>query len=85
MLAITILLRYISGEAWVSNFVKGLTPAVAVLMVTVAWQIFRGERDAPISLFAIIVGALSLVALLLKAPAPLVLLAAGLSGVIILR
>lgn len=85
MLAITYALRFISGEAWVSNFVKGLAPAVAVLMVMVAWQIFRGERDNPISLFGIIIAAISFVALWLKAPAPLVLLAAGLMGVLVLR
>lgn len=85
MLVITVLIRYISGEAWVSNFVKGLTPAVAMLMIIVAWRIFRGESGTAISVFSLIIGALSFVALSLKAPAPLVLLSAGLLGVFFLR
>lgn len=85
MLLIVSALKFVSGEVWVGNFVRGLTPAVAVLMVLVAIKIFRGESGTPIGLFTVLVGTGSLVALLLKAPAPLVLLAAGILGVIFLR
>lgn len=85
MLLIVSALKFVSGEVWVGNFVRGLTPAVAVLMVLVAVKIFRGESGTPIGLFTVLIGAGSLVALLLKAPAPLVLLAAGILGVIFLR
>jgi len=36
MLGIITILQSLRGEAWVSNFVRGLTPAVAVLMILVA-------------------------------------------------
>ncbi len=84
MLLIAGLLQRLRGEAWIGNFVRGLTPAVAVLMVVVAWQIFRGDGNALSPGILLIAGA-SLLALLLKAPAPLVLLAAGLAGVIFFR
>lgn len=85
MLAIVTVLRFLSGEAWVANFVRGLAPAVAVLMVMVAWNVFRGESGQPIGWFPILVGAGSLIALLLNAPSPLVLLTAGILGIIFLR
>jgi chromate transporter len=84
MLSVVSILQQLRGEAWVSNFVRGLTPAVAVLMVLVAWQIVRGESGGMNWVTWVIAGA-SLVALLLKVPPPLVLLAAGLLGVIFFR
>jgi chromate transporter len=84
MLIIAGVLHSLRGEAWIANFVRGLTPAVAVLMVVVAWQVFRGEGGA-ISPGILIIAGASLVALLLKAPPPLVLLAAGLAGVLFFR
>lgn len=84
MLSVVAILQRLRGEAWVGNFVRGLGPAVAVLMVLVAWQIFRGDADGTSTITLLIAG-LSLVALLLKAPPPLVLLAAGILGVIFFR
>ncbi|MFZ3078925.1 MAG: chromate transporter [Bellilinea sp.] len=85
MLLIVSALKFVSGEVWVGNFVRGLTPAVVVLMVLVAIKIFRGESGTPIGLFTVLIGVGSLAAYLLKAPAPLVLLAAGILGIIFLR
>ncbi|MFA5838172.1 MAG: chromate transporter [Bellilinea sp.] len=85
MLLIVSALKFVSGEVWVGNFVRGLTPAVAVLMVLVAVKIFRGESGTPIGLFTVLIGVGSLAAYLLKAPAPLVLLSAGILGIIFLR
>lgn len=84
MLSIVTALQRLRGEAWVANFVRGLTPAVAVLMVIVAWQIFRGEVNNT-NLVTLGIAGISLVALLLKAPPPLVLLGAGILGVIFFR
>jgi len=84
MLGVVSLLQRLRGEAWVGNFVRGLTPAVGVLMVLVAWQIFRGEGSAT-EWTTLGIAAASLIALLLKAPPPLVLLGAGLLGVIFFR
>jgi len=84
MLGIVSVLQRIRGEAWVGNFVNGLAPAVAVLMVLVAWQVFRGEGSGQLRI-SLGIAAVSLVAYLLKAPPPLVLVAAGLAGVVLLR
>jgi len=85
MLGLVTVLKFISGEVWVGNFVRGLTPAVAVLMVMVAVKIFRGDTGSSIGLFTFLIAAASLIAYLLKAPAPLVLLGAGVMGIIFLR
>ena len=84
MLGVVGILQRLRGEAWVGNFVRGLTPAVAVLMVIVAWQILRGEGGG-IGAITLAIALVSLAALLLKAPAPLVLIGAGLLGVIFFR
>ena len=83
MLGIISILQKLRGEAWVSNFVRGLAPAVAILMVLVAWQVFDGAGGR--WSISILIAAASLIALLLKVPAPLVLLAAGLMGVVFFR
>ncbi len=85
MLLVVSLLKFISGEVWVGNFVRGLAPAVAVLMVLVALKVFRGETGQPIGVVSILIGIGSLAAFLLKVPAPVVLLAAGIVGIIFLR
>ncbi len=84
MLGIVSVLQRLRGEAWVGDFVKGLTPAVAVLMALVAWQVFRGEGGGQLKV-SIGIAAASLIAYLLKVPPPLVLLLAGLVGVVLLR
>jgi chromate transporter len=84
MLGVVSILQRLRGEAWVGNFVSGLTPAVAVLMVIVAWQIFRGENGG-MSWITIVLAGGSLLAFLLKVPPPLVLLASGIFGIILFR
>jgi chromate transporter len=84
MLGVVTVLQRIRGEAWVGGFTRGLAPAVAVLMVIVAWRVFQGDGGA-IGLPAVIIAAVALAALLLKAPATLVLLAAGLAGIFLYR
>ena len=84
MLGVITILQRLRGEAWVGNFVRGLAPAVAALMILVAWQVFRGEAGGRLEI-SIIIALVSIVALLLKAPPTLVLLAAGVTGVIFFR
>jgi len=84
MLTLITILQRLRGEAWVGNFVRGLSPAVAVLMVVVAWNVFSGDSNG-IGGITLAIAGVSLVALLLKAPPPLVLLGAGLLGVIFFR
>lgn len=85
MLGIVSILQRLRGEAWIGNFVRGLTPAVAVLMVVVAWQVFRGEAEGRPGLITLGIAGASLIALLFKAPPPLVLVGAGLLGIVLFR
>jgi chromate transporter len=85
MLGVVMLLHRIQREAWVSRFVEGLTPAVAVLILTVAWKIFRGSGDDVINWQTLALGGAGLTALLLEAPAPLVLLACGILGTFLFK
>jgi len=81
MLGVAALLHRLRRETWVRSFVQGLAPAVAVLMVFVAWKLLsRGEMTWQ----TLGIGAASLIALLLDAPPPLILLLAGLAGVFLI-
>ena len=83
MFAVVSVLHRLRREAWVSRFVEGLTPAVAVLMLFVAWKVFSGGSSGIITWQASLLGLGSLTALVLDAPAPLVLLVAGILGIFI--
>jgi len=83
MFGVVAVLHRLRREAWVSRFVEGLTPAVAVLMLFVAWKVFSGSSDGVISWQMGALGLGSLVALIFDAPAPLVLLVAGIIGIFI--
>ena len=85
MLGVVTLLHRIQREAWVSRFVEGLTPAVAILILTVAWKIFKGSGDDVIGWQTFALGGVGLAALLLEAPAPLVLLACGIAGTFLFK
>lgn len=80
MFIVVSLLHRIRRESWMASFIEGITPAVAVLMLFVAWKIFMGGQDA-LPWQSIAIGAASLLALVLDLPAPLVILAAGIAGV----
>ena len=84
MLGVITILQRLRGEAWVGNFVRGLAPAIAALMIMVAWQVFRGESGGRIEI-SILITVLSMAALLLKVPPTLVLLSAGVIGIIFFR
>jgi chromate transporter len=84
MLAVVTLLQKLRGEAWISNFVNGLAPAVAVLMVLVAWRTFGG-LEASRNWVIIGIAVASLVAFQLEVHPAIVLLVAGVTGIIFLR
>ena len=85
MLAVAATIQRIQGEAWMQGFIQGLAPAVAMLIVVVAWQIFRSESTKTIQTRALIIAGLSAIALWFDIPSPLVLLGAGILGVILFR
>ena len=85
MLAVAAAIQRVQGEAWMDGFIKGLAPAVAMLIVVVAWQIFRSESTKTIKVRALVIAGLSAIALWFDIPSPLVLLGAGILGVILFR
>ena len=85
MLAVAAAIQRVQGEAWMDGFIKGLAPAVAMLIVVVAWQIFRSESTKTIQVRALVIAGLSAIAFWFNVPSPLVLLGAGILGVILFR
>lgn len=81
MFGVVMVLHRLRREAWISSFVEGLAPSVSVLMVFVAWKVFKGGNSGEFSWLTLVIGAVSFLALFFDAPAPLVLLAAGLAGI----
>ena len=83
ILGVVMILQRLRRQAWVRSFIEGLTPAISVLMLFTAWKIFqKGSETGPVGW---VIGGISLIALFLDAPARIVVLAAGLLGVLILR
>lgn len=82
ILGVTMILHRLRREAWVGNFVEGLAPAISVLMLFTAWKIF--EKGGETSWVGWAIGIVSLVIMWLKVPERLVVLAAGIVGIIFL-
>ncbi len=82
ILGVTMVLHRLRREAWLGSFIEGLTPAISVLMLFVAWKIFQKGGSTGWEGWAI--GVASLAAMSLKAPARIVVLIAGLVGIIFL-
>lgn len=85
ILGVATILHRIRREAWVSRFVEGLTPAVAVLMVFVAFKLMIGGNGGIIDWKMLTVGVVSLIAFIFDAPPPIVLLAAGFVGIFLFK
>lgn len=85
MLAAVSMLGKIENEIWLANFIDGMTPAVAMLMLMIGWQIFRKDKSSPIKKRTVFVAILALIALILQIPSPVVLIGSGLLGVILYR
>jgi len=82
ILGVTMILHRLRRESWVGNFVEGLAPAISVLMIFTAWKIF--EKGGETSWVGWTIGIVSLAAMWLKAPERLVVVAAGIIGIIFL-
>jgi len=83
MLAVAATVQRFQGEAWMQGFMSGLAPAVAMLIVVVAWQIFHAESTKSLQWRTLLIAAMSAVGFLLDVPSPLVLLGAGLLGIVL--
>jgi chromate transporter len=85
MLTVAATLQRFQHENWMLGFVSGMSPAVAALMVTVAWELSRATRAKKITRRFVLIAALSFIALYFNVPSPLILLGAGILGVILYR
>ncbi len=83
MFIVAAVLQRFEHENWLNGFVAGLSPAVAALIVVVAWELFRASTRTKIDRRALFIAALSAVALWAEIPSPMVLLGAGILGVIL--
>ncbi|MEP7134959.1 MAG: chromate transporter [Chloroflexota bacterium] len=80
----SILIRY-QAQDWMKHLVKGITPAVGVLMALIAWQLFRASNPKSINWRTILLAAVSFVALNYGVAPQYVLIGAGILGVILYR
>jgi chromate transporter len=83
MLTVASVLVRFQGQDWMKHFIKGMTPAIVVLMALVAWQLFRVANPRTIQWRAILLATLSFVALYLGTAPQYVLIGAGVLGVIL--
>jgi chromate transporter len=83
MLIVSALLEQFQHENWLDGFVAGMSPAVAALIVVVSWELFRASSRKKIDRRIVIIAILSAVAFWFEVPSPLVLLGAGILGVIL--
>jgi len=85
MLILAVVLEHFQQEDWLKGFVAGMSPAVAALIVVVAWELFHVGQTKKIGRRTLFIAALSATALWFEIPSPLVLLSAGILGVILFR
>lgn len=82
ILGVTMILHRLRREAWLSNFVEGLAPAISVLMVFTAWKIF--DKGGETGWVGWTLALVSFAAMWFNAPERLVVVIAGIIGVIFL-
>src|SRR4030095_4662498 len=63
MLTVASILVRFEGEDWMRHFIKGMTPAIAVLLALVSWQLFRAANPVSIKWRPILLATLSFLAL----------------------
>lgn len=80
----SILIRY-QAQEWMMDLIKGITPAVGVLLALIAWQLFRASNPKSIKWRSALIALLSFIALYLGIPPQYVLIGAGVLGVILYR
>lgn len=83
MLTVASLLVRFQGQDWMEDFIKGMTPAIVVLLVLVAWQLFRTTAPKSFDWRPMLLAALSFVALYVGTAPQYVLIGAGILGVIL--
>jgi len=85
MLIVATVLQRFQNENWLNGFVAGMSPAVSALIIVVAVELFRIGQTKRVGRRALLIAALSALAFFFDLPSPLVLLGAGVLGVILFR
>jgi chromate transporter len=83
MLIVAALLERFQHENWLTGFVAGMSPAVAALIIFVSWELFRVSSRKQIDRRVLLIAGLSAIAFWYEIPSPVVLLCAGILGVIL--
>ena len=83
MLVVSAALQQLQHENWLDGFVAGMSPAVAALIVVVSWQLFHSSSGKKIDRRVLLIAALSAAAFWFDVPSPVVLLGAGVLGIIL--
>jgi len=83
MLIVAAILQQLQHQNWLKGFVTGMSPAVAALIVTVAWELFPAHSIRKVGRRTLLIAVLSAAALGFNIPSPIVLLGAGILGVIL--
>jgi chromate transporter len=81
MLIVTVAVESFSDQPWMHGFISGMLPAVAMLILFASWKLFRA--GSPVRARRILIAVMSLAALVLGVPPPLVLVGAGILGVVL--
>jgi chromate transporter len=85
MLVVAAVLQHFQHESWLKGFVAGMSPAVAALIIVVAFELFRIGQSHKVGRRALIIAGLSALAFFFDVPSPFVLLGAGILGVLLYR
>jgi chromate transporter len=81
----SVLLQY-QGQQWMGNFIKGMSPAVGVLLALVSWQLVRSSNPKSVKWRTVMIVILTFVALsVLKLPPQYVLIGAGVLGLFLFK
>jgi chromate transport protein ChrA len=81
----SILVRY-QGQDWMKHFIKGMSPAVGVLLALVSWQLFRATGQKSIRWRMILIVVLSFLGLVIfKIQPQYVLILSGILGLFLFR
>ena len=83
MFIVATIMTRVRGEQWVSGFVQGVTPALAAMMAMIAYDLLK--NDIPGDWVVVAITVVSLGAMLLKVSPVIVLIAAGLAGILLFR
>ena len=86
MLTVASILVRFQGQEWMNHFIKGMSPAVGVLLALVAWQLFRATGQKSIKWRTVLLVVLSFFALVVfKLQPQYVLITAGVLGLFLFR